>query len=339
MADYRSGARSTALPERIPQAWMIASAKAATPEELQQAAAYFSSLRPRRNLRVRESSTAPRLEVGNWILVRAGGGGSEPLGERIVELADDLERFELRDPRATFTAWVPPGSVKRGRALVRRPGTNTVPACAKCHGKDLGGTEAGPPLAGRSPSYLFRQLYELQAGVRNGPSAELMKPVLAGARVTWWCCGVDCTGQAGPDASGSGVLLEEDRHLCLRGAASRYAQDEFDQLTVRCVDLDAVQLQKDQGYRQGRALVAVQERVVLGEVEQVGRRHLDQRRVEEEAVEGRLRHLDGRAQEAEVTHPGAPSVALDLVRVHAQRVLERDELRLDHSASFLNTAA
>jgi hypothetical protein len=51
--------------------------------------------------------------------------------------------------------------------------------------------------------------------------------------------GVD--GQAGPDASGSGVLLEEDRHLCLRGAASRHAQDEFDQLTVRCVDLDAVQ--------------------------------------------------------------------------------------------------
>ena len=36
-----------------------------------------------------------------------------------------------------------------------------------------------PRLAGRSPSYLMRQLYDLKNGVRKGPTTELMKPVVA----------------------------------------------------------------------------------------------------------------------------------------------------------------
>ena len=35
-------------------------------------------------------------------------------------------------------------------------------------------------FAGRSPSYIMRQLYDIQHGVRNGQWAELMKPVVAG---------------------------------------------------------------------------------------------------------------------------------------------------------------
>jgi cytochrome c553 len=35
------------------------------------------------------------------------------------------------------------------------------------------------PIAGRSPSYAVRQLYEFQTGARNGVAAALIKPVVA----------------------------------------------------------------------------------------------------------------------------------------------------------------
>jgi cytochrome c553 len=36
-----------------------------------------------------------------------------------------------------------------------------------------------PGLAGRSPSYLMRQMFDMQQGVRKGQWSELMKPVVA----------------------------------------------------------------------------------------------------------------------------------------------------------------
>jgi cytochrome c553 len=36
-----------------------------------------------------------------------------------------------------------------------------------------------PGIAGRSPSYLTRQMYDMQAGARRGEWTELMKPVVA----------------------------------------------------------------------------------------------------------------------------------------------------------------
>jgi cytochrome c553 len=56
-------------------------------------------------------------------------------------------------------------------------GKTTV--CASCHGPDLMGKDDVPPLANRSPSYLARQLYDFQQGTRNGPSAPLMRVVVA----------------------------------------------------------------------------------------------------------------------------------------------------------------
>jgi cytochrome c553 len=35
-----------------------------------------------------------------------------------------------------------------------------------------------PPIAGRSPSYLARQLNEIQHYQRNGPGTQLMRPVV-----------------------------------------------------------------------------------------------------------------------------------------------------------------
>jgi len=36
-----------------------------------------------------------------------------------------------------------------------------------------------PPIAGRSPSYIARQLFDMQRKTRNGASAQLMKLVIA----------------------------------------------------------------------------------------------------------------------------------------------------------------
>ena len=36
-----------------------------------------------------------------------------------------------------------------------------------------------PPIAGRSPSYIVRQIWDIQQGTRNGASAQLMKLVVA----------------------------------------------------------------------------------------------------------------------------------------------------------------
>ena len=47
-------------------------------------------------------------------------------------------------------------------------------ACTVCHGDDLRGIGPVPALAGRSPTYMARQLYDLQTGVRDGAWSDLM---------------------------------------------------------------------------------------------------------------------------------------------------------------------
>jgi cytochrome c553 len=97
----------------------------------------------------------------------------EPIVERIIELGQDEARQMKRDPYSGTVAYVPAGSVARGEALA---GSS---ACAGCHGADLKGLLTGPHLAGRSPTYLFRQLYAFKTGARQGPDAELMAGIAA----------------------------------------------------------------------------------------------------------------------------------------------------------------
>jgi cytochrome c553 len=40
-----------------------------------------------------------------------------------------------------------------------------------------------PGIAGRSPSYMMRQLYDMKRGTRRGNWAELMQPVIANLSV------------------------------------------------------------------------------------------------------------------------------------------------------------
>jgi cytochrome c553 len=176
MADYKSGARKTAVPGRNVDL-MISLAKAASDAEIQAAAAYFSSVRPRAVIRVVESESVPRTYVTGWHLARIDRGELEATGQRIIEVPEALEQFENRDTHARFVAYVPPGSVKKGEALASSGGGKTV-ACAGCHGRTLSGTGEVPGIAGRSPTYLFRQLYEFRHGGRAGVQSVLMKPTV-----------------------------------------------------------------------------------------------------------------------------------------------------------------
>jgi cytochrome c553 len=176
IADFKSGARKTSVPGRNPER-MVEIANAITGNEIDAAGDYFSALKPRAAIRVVEVVNAPRTRVVDWHLAVASSGGTERLGQRIIEVPENLEQFERRDGRSRWVAYVPPGSVRRGQELVTSGGGKTTP-CGSCHGPDLKGLDPIPGIAGRSPSYLVRQLYDFRAGVRGGPGSARMKPVV-----------------------------------------------------------------------------------------------------------------------------------------------------------------
>ena len=176
MADYKSGARKTSVPGRNIDL-MISLAKAATDAEIEAAAAYFSALKTRAVVRVVESDSVPRTYVTGWHFAAIGKGEQEALGQRIIEMPEVFEHFESRDTHARFVAYVPPGSIEKGRALATTGGGKTV-QCASCHGPELKGVGAIPGLAGRSPTYLVRQLYDFKHGARKGAESPQMKPTV-----------------------------------------------------------------------------------------------------------------------------------------------------------------
>lgn len=172
MADFKSGARRSSEPKMGPPAAMIADARAATDAEAREAAEYFAAVPYRPWVRVVERAEVPRTRIAGWMHVPTDG--AEPLGARIIEMPEDLPRTELRDGASGFVAYVPPGSISRGERLVTTGGGGRTVACGTCHGPDLKGLGPVPPLAGRSPSYTVRQLFDLQQGARRGPWSALM---------------------------------------------------------------------------------------------------------------------------------------------------------------------
>jgi len=169
MADYKSGARKGS-------GTMIAMAKTITDDEVRAAAEYFASIKPRPWIRVVETDTVPKTYVaqGNKRLAHPDGG-SEPIGNRIIEIPEDEQIVLARDPRSGFVAYVPKGSLARGEELVTTGGGGRTVACAICHGPTLQGLGEVPGIAGRHPNYIVRQLWSMQNGERTGSWTVLMK--------------------------------------------------------------------------------------------------------------------------------------------------------------------
>jgi cytochrome c553 len=172
MMDFRNGNRKSADPKKGNTNIMIAIAKAMTDDEIKASAEYFGSMKWTPWIKVVETATVPKTRVAGGLFLVVEGGEKEPLGARIIEVPENTEATEtLRDPRAGFIAYVPVGSLKKGETLAR--------SCATCHGEGLKGLGPVPGIAGRSPSYQMRQMYDMQQGARKGLWTELMKPVVA----------------------------------------------------------------------------------------------------------------------------------------------------------------
>ena len=178
VTEMKEGRRKTSAPTMGSIKSMYQVAGAASPEEVKIAADYFSRLKYKKWIRVVETSTVPKFDISSHnMLVKAKDGGHEPIGNRIAEMPENLERTELRDPNSGFVAYVPKGAIARGRKLVES-GNGAFP-CTSCHGANLKGDGNVPALAGRSPSEIVRQLYDIQHGTRGGPTVDPMKPEVA----------------------------------------------------------------------------------------------------------------------------------------------------------------
>ena len=58
------------------------------------------------------------------------------------------------------------------------PAADKTVACIACHGPDLRGLAGVPPIAGRSPVYIARQLIMMQNGQRISEQSKLMMPAV-----------------------------------------------------------------------------------------------------------------------------------------------------------------
>jgi cytochrome c553 len=147
--------------------------------DIEAAARYFASLPARRWVRVVETDAVPKTYVNaSNMRLPSPDGGSEPIGDRIVELPENTAAAIARDPRSGFIAYVPKGSIAEGHALVTTGGGKTT-ACVACHGPDLKGLGDVPAIAGRHSGYIVRQLYFFQNGERSDPDAAPMHDVAA----------------------------------------------------------------------------------------------------------------------------------------------------------------
>ena len=191
LQDFKNGLHHNADPRKGNSNTMVMLAKAMTDEEMQQAAEYFSAVKWRPHVEVVETRLVPKTKVQGELFIPLAKELTEPIGNRILETPKDIEGNQTyRNSRGTWVAYVPVGAIKKGQELVTTGGMTVVDgkivqgkttACGTCHGQDLLGVAPDvPPLAGRSPSFLAREIFDFQQGVRTGSNsnAALMKLVV-----------------------------------------------------------------------------------------------------------------------------------------------------------------
>jgi cytochrome c553 len=177
LVDFRSGDRKPVGPEAYkPSRGMHKIAENMTDADIEEAAKYFSQQKLGRRVWVIESLRIPRAEPAFWIYEEVGG--TEDLDDRMLEVAPDIERHERRDDRMQYNAYVPPGAIARGKRLVTTGDGGKTVTCSQCHLATLKGTDKIPPIAGRSPTYLLRQLLSFKGGGRMNEAGKQMAPVV-----------------------------------------------------------------------------------------------------------------------------------------------------------------
>jgi cytochrome c553 len=174
MLEFKQGRRTG-----VRASTMITIAQAISDSDTVAASEYFAALPPGVLTRVIETEAVPKSYVGAGAMrFAATEGGTEPIGDRIIVLPQDEARAKSRDPHAGFLDHVPIGSIAKGEALVLSGGAGKTIPCAICHARDLRGIGELPPIAGRHPIYIVRQLNDMKTGARAGASMALMKAVV-----------------------------------------------------------------------------------------------------------------------------------------------------------------
>jgi cytochrome c553 len=189
--DFKNDLRHSSDPRKANSNTMVMLAKAMTDEETRLAAEYFSAVTWRPHVQVIETRLVPATRIQGELFIPTAKERTEPIGERIIEVPADVEASQtLRSSRGTWIAYVPAGAIRKGKDLVTLGGMKIVngqivqgktTACGACHGADLTGVPPDvPPLAGRSPSYLAREIFDIQQGSRSGSNSnvQLMKMVV-----------------------------------------------------------------------------------------------------------------------------------------------------------------
>ncbi len=132
---------------------------------------------------------------------------------------------------------------------------------------------------------------------------------------------VSAIGRASP----VNVPAEEIGYGLFLCSAFGHGDDYLHQLVFACIDLDVVEFEENQCASRAGPLVPVYEGVVPGDVEKIGRGHLEQVVVQKPSPEARRGHGECRLQKTEVPNTGLTTVAFDLVAVDTQHLAEIQE--------------
>jgi cytochrome c553 len=117
LTDMKEGKRRGSVPHATIKD-MIPIAKAIDEADAKLAADYFLSIAATGGIRIVETNTVPVTHPGpHGVQLVDASGAKEPIGTRIIEVPEDVQRTLLRDATSGFIAYVPTGSIKRGRAV------------------------------------------------------------------------------------------------------------------------------------------------------------------------------------------------------------------------------
>ena len=174
MNEFKSGTRKGARAVA-----MTPIANGLNEADFKAAAEYFGSMKYPVWYKVVEGDMVPKSYLGNGAMrFPEEHGGTEPIGNRIIELPQNDLSAESRDSRTGFVAHVPTGSIRKGEEIVATGAGGKTIQCAICHGAELKGLGDVPPIVGRSPMYIYRQLNDIKIGTRTGAMTPLMKAVV-----------------------------------------------------------------------------------------------------------------------------------------------------------------